>query len=173
MCALCVDSATWLQCHLAQFYTKCVWQLPSVCVSLFGVGLLVCAGCSQVSLVVRPSISFIWCGEYRSAVKVSTCNTLPPPKNIAASQMLWGQGPVQALKSTVLLLHVHLCMDCLLPVVLRNKALSSSSCTHRGNSRLSQSGRPQEWAGLHQPLQPSPAAPQPLQHNDNNKDDAH
>jgi hypothetical protein len=23
---------------------------------------------------------FIWCGEYRSAVKVSTCNTTPPPK---------------------------------------------------------------------------------------------
>jgi hypothetical protein len=31
-------------------------------------------------LLAGASTQFIQCGEYRSAVKVSTCNNLPPPQ---------------------------------------------------------------------------------------------
>jgi hypothetical protein len=35
---------------------------------------------------------FIWCGEYRSAVKVSTCNTPPPPVYATGTDGGLGEG---------------------------------------------------------------------------------
>jgi hypothetical protein len=59
--------------------------IPGVCGSchfgvFFGGGWSCLPVLLQVFLqVCLPSTQFIQCGEYRSAVKVSTCNNLPPP----------------------------------------------------------------------------------------------
>jgi hypothetical protein len=59
----------------ARSYTWCVWQLPFWC--FFLGGLVLFAGLAA-GLLAGVSTQFIQCGEYRSAVKVSTCNNLPP-----------------------------------------------------------------------------------------------
>jgi hypothetical protein len=55
-----------------------VWQLPFWVFFFWG---LVLFADFAAGLLAGVSTQFIQCGEYRSAVKVSTCNNLPPTKH--------------------------------------------------------------------------------------------
>ena len=63
--------------HAQLFTCVCVAAAVPVCVFLGGrsVSLLLCRRCPAANL----STQFIQCGEYRPAVKVSTCKQPPPP----------------------------------------------------------------------------------------------
>jgi hypothetical protein len=78
--ARCVATESLQLSHVCTIlYLVCV----AVAILVFFLGGLVLFAGHAAGLLAGVSTQFIQCGEYRSAVKVSTCNNLPPPKKIS------------------------------------------------------------------------------------------
>jgi hypothetical protein len=76
--AWCVATESLQLSHVCTIlYLHSVWQLPFW--GVFIGGLVLFAGFAA-GLLAGVSAQFIHCGEYRSAVKVSTCNNPPLKK---------------------------------------------------------------------------------------------